>query len=185
MDEPVLEDLVQRVRNGHPAAIDEVLSEFRPRIYRFALSRLGDPHNAEDVTQETCMALANALPNFEDRGVKVSSFVFAIANNKIADLRRKESRRPATTSDDVLTDQASGAAGPEDIAAQHDQLREISGPLSKLPERDRQILMLRVVGQLSADEVAETLKMTPGAVRVAQHRALKALRAQLKKGVTV
>lgn len=183
LDEAALSDLVVMVREGSQEALETVVAEFRPRIMRFALSRLGDEHTAEDVTQEACMALVSSLPTFEDRGVKLSSYVFAITNNKIIDSRRSAARRPAATTDEILVDEPSTGEGPEALAVRSDQVRRLAEPLAALPERDRTILLMRVVAQLTADEVAEALGMTAGAVRVAQHRALKALRGQLSEGV--
>lgn len=130
------------------------------------------------------MALAANLPTFENRGVKLSSYVFAITSNKVIDAQRAAKRRPDAMSDDVLIERASVKEGPEDVAVRADEVRRLAEPLATLPERDRNILLLRVVAQLSAEEVADTLGMTPGAVRVAQHRALKSLRNRLDEGVS-
>ena len=174
--------LLAAVQQGDAAALDTLIRQFRPRIFRFCLARLADHQLAEDVTQETCVALVSALPTYEDRGHRLSSFVFGIAANKVAMERRSASRRPSTTTDDSLLERPSDAAGPEDTAVLADQVRSLAEPLAALSDRDREVLLLRVVAQLSAEEVGEALGMTSGAVRVAQHRALKAVRTQLGAG---
>lgn len=184
MDEGALRRLVDAARHGDAEAVDVLLREFRPRIFRYAMSRLGDFQTAEDVTQETCVALVGALPTYEDRGSRLSSFVFGIANNKVAMEFRSAGRRPPTTTDDVLSERPHARPGPEDLAVLGDEVRSLAEPLATLSSRDREVLLLRVVAQLSAEEVAEALDMTSGAVRVAQHRALKTVRARLRGGDT-
>jgi RNA polymerase sigma-70 factor (ECF subfamily) len=178
MDEPLLRDAVRRGRSGDPDAVEAVLAEFRPRIHRYCLTRLGD-ELAEDVTQEACLALANALPTYEERGVPFSSFVFGIAANKVSMARRSLAR--AREFAGVVPDTASAEPTPEQRAVTGDDLSRALAPLGGLPERQREILLLRVVDGLSADEVAGLLGMTPTAVRVAQHRALRSLRRRLEE----
>ncbi len=177
-----LPELLAAVQEGDDQALDTLIRRFRPRIFRFCLARLGDVQLAEDVTQETCVALVSALPTYEDRGHRLSSFVFGVAANKVAMERRSASRRPATTGDETLVEHASPDPGPENTAVLADQIRSLAEPLAALSDRDREVLLLRVVAQLSADEVGEALGMTSGAVRVAQHRALKSVRARLEGG---
>lgn len=180
MDEARLRDVVGRARAGDAEAIELLLKEFRPRIRRYCVTRLVREEVADDVTQESCLALAAALPRYEDRGVPFSSFVFGIAANKVAMARRTLARSHEVLR--VVPDAESDDPTPEERAVSSDGLRRLLEPLSTLPERQREILLLRVVDQLSADEVAALLGMTWGAVRVAQHRALRALRRTM--GVT-
>ena len=129
---------------------------------------------AEDVTQETCLALAGAVSRYEERGVPFTTFVFGIAANKVAMARRSLARSREVVH--AIPDRESPEPTPEQIAVSGDSLRQLLAPLATLPERHREILLLRVVDQLSAEEVGVLLGMTPGAVRVAQHRALRSLR---------
>lgn len=179
MDESQLRDVVRRARAGDTEAVESLVREFRPRIRRYCVTRLGQ-EVAEDVTQETCLALAGALARYEERGVPFTSFVFGIAANKVAMARRSLARSREVVH--AVPDRESPEPTPEERAVSGDSLRELLAPLATLPERQREILLLRVVDQLSADEVAVVLGMTPGAVRVAQHRALQALRRTM--GVT-
>lgn len=163
------------------SAAEHLVRELRPRIHRYALARLGDPHTAEDVTQETCLAVVRALPTFEDRGAGVTAFVFAVAANKVVDARRRAARVPVPVEDAGLLDRTEEAAGPEELAVRAAQVRALAEPLGALSDRDREIVLLRVVAQLSAEEVGGSLGMSPGAVRVAQHRALRVLRTRLEE----
>jgi RNA polymerase sigma-70 factor (ECF subfamily) len=76
-----------------------------------------------------------------------------------------------------VPDGVSDGSDPQEIAVQGSVGRTITDLLDELPSLQREILVLRVAGGLTAEETADTLGTTPGAVRVAQHRALGKLRA--------
>ena len=181
MDEAQQLTLVRQACNGHDRAAEDLIGHFRPRILRYCLSRLGRVEVAEDVTQETCLALVDALPRFEPQGHPLSSFVFGIASNKVA-MARRSMARSREVDDAALVDVPSAATGPEQAAVLADEVSRLVGPLQELSDVQREVLLLRVVAQLSAEEVGATLSMTPGAVRVCQHRAMQRLRRSLTAG---
>lgn len=118
------------------------------------------------------MAVLRALPRYRPGdGVPFVGFVHGIARNKIADAHREAAGRPALAADDV-TDVPADAPGPEALVLRAELSAELRRMLDRLPERQRDILLLRIVERLSAEEVASALGTTAGAVRVAQHRAL-------------
>jgi RNA polymerase sigma-70 factor (ECF subfamily) len=70
-------------------------------------------------------------------------------------------------------------AGPEQMALDSEASARMNKLLSVLPEKQREILILRIVVGMSAEETAEAVGSTPGAVRVAQHRALAKLKSEI------
>ncbi|GAA4173198.1 sigma-70 family RNA polymerase sigma factor [Gryllotalpicola koreensis] len=176
-----LSGLISRAQAGDAAAVSDVIRHVRARIFRYAMARIGTREEAEDVTQETCVALAEALPRFDGDSGRFTSFVFGIASNKVLMSQRSRGRRPEVAVAD-LPEVSSGAPGPLEQAERDDALRGLLTQLDGLPDRHRDVLLLRVVGELSAEEVGEALGTTAANVRVIQHRALSALRADLSGG---
>ena len=121
------------------------------------------------------MAVINALPTFRQDGRPFLAFVYAIASNKLIDTHRAAARSRTDPVAEV-PELRSNEPGPEHRAESDSFARTIAGLLSGLPETQQEILRLRIAVGLSAEETAEMLNMTPGAVRVAQHRALQRLR---------
>lgn len=171
-----LSGLVSRAQAGDAAAVSDVIRRLRTRIFRYALARIGAREEAEDVTQETCVALADALPRFDGEASRFTSFVFGIASNKVLMSQRARGRRPEVAVADV-PDTSSVAPGPLERAEQEDALRGLLVTLNRLPDRQRDVLLLRVVAELSAEETGEVLGTSAANVRVMQHRALSTLRA--------
>ena len=125
------------------------------------------------------MAVINALPGFRRDGRPFLAFVYAIASNKVVDAHRVAGRSRSIAVADV-PETATSEPGPELYAVADAVRGTMDGMLGRLPRQQQEILRLRVTVGLSADETAEALGMTAGAVRVAQHRALAKLRGMLE-----
>ena len=172
-------DLVHLAVRGHPAAIDALLERVRPMVVRYCRARLGritgHYYVADDVAQEVCLAVLAALPRYRDMGRPFASFVFGIASHKVADAVRTASRLAVPFED--LPDGPDERPGPEETVVAYIEAERTRALLAQLPHHLRELLILRVVTGLSAEETGNVLGMSAGAVRVAQHRALARLRA--------
>jgi RNA polymerase sigma-70 factor (ECF subfamily) len=127
------------------------------------------------VAQEVCLAVLGALPNYRVQGKPFLAFVYGIAAHKVVDAHRAVSRAKADPVPDV-PDVVETDAGPEQRALQGELSTQLRALLDELPEKQQEILLLRIVVGLSAEETAEIVGASAGAVRVAQHRALARLR---------
>ena len=178
-DEIELRDLTVLAVQGHPDAIESLIEHLRPMIVRYCRARLGRVaghyHIADDVAQEVCIAVFSALPRYRDMGRPFISFVFGIAAHKVADALRSAVRLAVPTED--LPDGPDEGPGPEETVVRYIEAERARALLSRLPNHQRELLTLRVVAGLSAEETGNVLGMSAGAVRVAQHRALARLRA--------
>jgi RNA polymerase sigma-70 factor, ECF subfamily len=172
-------DLTEQAMRGQPAAIDTLLRQIRPMVVRYCRARLGrisgHYHAADDVAQEVCIAVLSALPRYRDMGRPFASFVFGIASHKVADAMRNAARMAVPTED--LPDGPDCGPGPEETAFAYLEAERARALLARLPAHQRELLVLRVLSGMSAQETGHALGMSAGAVRVAQHRALARLRA--------
>jgi RNA polymerase sigma-70 factor, ECF subfamily len=171
--------LAELAVRGQPTAIDTLLQQIRPMVVRYCRARLsrisGHYHAADDVAQEVCIAVLSALPRYQDMGRPFASFVFGIASHKVADAMRSAARLAIPTED--LPDGPDDRPGPEETVVAYLEAERARALLAKLPVNQRELLVLRLLSGLTAEETGRVLGMSPGAVRVAQHRALARLRA--------
>jgi RNA polymerase sigma-70 factor (ECF subfamily) len=174
----VVADAVAGDRN----ALSEVLEIIRPIVVRYVRARVGATErsglSADDVAQEVCLAAITALPRYKDQGRPFLAFVYGIAAHKVADAHRAAARNRSEPTD-VVPERFSLDAGPEQSALDTESSERMARLLSVLPEKQREILILRVVVGMSAEETAEAVGSTAGAVRVAQHRALARLKNEI------
>ncbi len=175
--------LVTRAVAGEPDAIETLITGVRQRVHRYCRARLrgypGADVVAEDVAQEVCVAVLTALPHYQDTGRPFEAFVFRVAGFKVADAQRHALGREQVV--DEVPDSASTALAddPEASAVLRLQADHVTLLMEQLPGQQREVLVMRVAVGMSTEQTAAALGMTPGAVRVTQHRALARLRAML------
>jgi RNA polymerase sigma-70 factor, ECF subfamily len=187
-----VEAMVRDARAGDSHALGQLYDTYRDRVARFATGRLGDAEKAEDVTSETFEAVCRNLGSYR-AGTDFEAWLFTIAHRRVADhFRRRFRRREVELDEAVLTHQGGRAAlpgplppavdGPEEAVLAAERRAEVAGAFRRLRADQQEVLALRVLGGLSAAQVADVLGKSEGAVRVAQHRALRSLREAM--GVT-
>lgn len=180
----VPEELVAAAVAGDRDAVARLLELLRPLVARYCRARLGSVNrsslSADDVAQEVCLAVLNALPNYRPQGSPFLAFVYGIAAHKVIDAHRSVTRARADPVE-VVPDTVETDPGPEQHALRGVLTGQLRALLDELPDKQREILVLRVVVGLSAEETARAVGATPGTVRVAQHRALARLRKILRQ----
>ncbi len=174
-----LDDSVAAAVRGDRPALARVIETVRPVVVRYCRARIGPADrvfvSADDVAQEVCLAVITALPPYRDQGRPFLAFVYGIAAHKVTDAYRGMSRSRTEPRAEV-PDAPSTEDGPEQRALDSDAGSRMAGLLDTLPDRQREILVLRLIVGLSAVETAQAVGGSAGSVRVAQHRALSKLR---------
>ena len=173
-----VEAMVRDARAGDTRALGQRYDTYRDRVARFATGRLGDAEKAEDVTSETFEGVLRGLPGYRP-GTDFEAWLFTIAHRRVADVFRRRSRRREVALDEAVQP---AVGGPEEAVLAAERRAEVAGAFRCLRPDQQEVLALRVLGGLSAFQVGEVLGRSEGAVRVAQHRALRSLREAM--GVT-
>jgi RNA polymerase sigma-70 factor (ECF subfamily) len=155
---------------------DRLIAAVRPLVVRYCRARLGtDP--VDDVVQEVCLAVHRALPALPPER-PFPGFVQSITRHHV-DAARKAAARQRDEPVAEPPDAVDAAPAPDDHALRRELTERMARLLRVLPDRQREIVVLRVAVGLTADETAAVVGSTPGAVRVAQHRAFGRLRRLL------
>jgi RNA polymerase sigma-70 factor, ECF subfamily len=176
-----VEAMVRDARAGDARALGRLYDTYRDRVARFATGRLGDAEKAEDVTSETFEAVLRNLGSYR-AGTDFEAWLFTIAHRRVADVFRRRSRRREIALDEAVQMTLPAVGGPEEAVLAAERWAEVAGAFRRLRADQQEVLALRVLGGLSATQVGEVLGKSEGAVRVAQHRALRSLREAM--GVT-
>lgn len=177
-----VEELVDAALAGDRDALDRLIATVHPLVVKYCRSRVAPGlravAGADDVAQEVCLAVVSALPSYRHGSAPFLGFVYGIAAHKVADVHRASARVRSIPVPEI-PDAADSADSPEQWAIRSATAARIGEMVATLPDQQQEILRLRVVVGLSADQTASALGMSAGAVRVAQHRALGRLRALL------
>jgi RNA polymerase sigma-70 factor (ECF subfamily) len=160
------EMLLLQFRRGSREAFDELFARYRAPVYSFFRRRLQRQSRAEDLTQETFLAVLRATERYEPRS-PVRSYLFGIAYRLLSAERRKAGREVEEPVDPAAADRTEASLW-------------VRQALAKLDTAERDILMLREYEQLSYDEIAGLMKIPLNTVRSRLFRARVALKEHLE-----
>lgn len=200
--EPYEAELVGRAKARSPEAWTEIYSRHYTAIFRYVKARVFDEATAEDLTSSVFAGALKGIDSFQYRGRPLLAWLYRIARNVVAshqrqlleprseglkqglDLPRRVIRHVMRRSrrDDLGAadqDLIATASGEGDPAMMIDRL-DLRSALAKLPASQRDVMILRFLVGLSAQEVAEVIGKGPAAVYSLQARAILTLREQLK-----
>jgi RNA polymerase sigma-70 factor (ECF subfamily) len=164
-------DLVRRAVAGDSGAFHGLVDRHADRLYRLAVSLVGNAADAEDVLQETFAGAYRGLKGFEERA-SVKTWLTRIVVVQVARWRRERSRRPIEAMPDLPHPQSGSAA--------MDARIDLAAALQKLSPEHQQVLVLREFEQMTYEEIAAVLDVPRGTVESRLHRARAELREKLK-----
>lgn len=154
-------------------AFSPLYERYAARVYRYARARTGSDTIAEDILSETMLGALEALDRYDGRRGSFASWLFTIATRRIIDRQRRDGRfrqllerawEPAGTEEDTLTTLVRG-----------DDARRLRTSLAALPDRDRELILLRYSAELTSAEIGAVVGKSAGAVRIRLMRLLDQL----------
>jgi RNA polymerase sigma-70 factor (ECF subfamily) len=165
-------------RAGEDWAAASIYRSIQPALMRYLSAR--EPREAEDIAAQVWFEVARSLPRFSGGENELRALVFTIGRRRLSNARRNRARRPEAVEHQHL-DAMTGPDDPAAIVVARDASREaVALVVRLLPRRQADVVLLRVLADLSVDEVAAIVGRSPAAVRVIQHRALKRLAGHLR-----
>jgi RNA polymerase sigma-70 factor, ECF subfamily len=162
---------------------DQRILRMRPRIYNLIAKRCGNPHDAEDLTQETLIRAWKRCQVLPPTGC-LESFALKIANHLIIDMARRRERRPAMSLSILLASEDSEAADCELADSRSDpakrllQQEELRCCLDRLNDTERRLVHLMAAG-LDSKEIAQARQCGRAAVRSRVHRMRQRLQGEM------
>jgi RNA polymerase sigma-70 factor, ECF subfamily len=175
MTQDQLEELVARAGRADPDAWEALYRRVYPGLLAYASRRL-DRERARDAVAETMARAIAKIDRFEWRGGGFDAWLYGILRHVVLDAHRARGRDAGRRERGEPRH-----AGPLEHALDNEDAREVRAAFGRLNADDRELLELRVVAGLTAEEVGEVLGKRPGAIRMAQSRALERLRRELEQ----
>jgi RNA polymerase sigma-70 factor (ECF subfamily) len=187
MDARAIAELLARCQAGDKAAWDTLVDAYWQRLFGYALRATNNAELAQDLVQETFLRIVQRLSKYDDQG-KFEAWLFRILVNLVRDHGRSLARHPMQStvieSDGErieLTDELSGKVpAPYDPLHYREDVGALQVALQRLPEGDRQILLLRHFADMPFKDIARTLNCPIGTVLARAHRALGKLRSLME-----
>ena len=170
-------NLIRRYLAGQDRAFDKLFKRYERPLFSFILRFVRDREGAEDLFQQTWMKVIKALPQYEERG-SFSSWLFGIANNCCVDHARKKARSKVDdlTSSEGMDRLPNPHPNPEDTVIKKEQKAWLEQAVEQLPQEQKQVVLMRLFGQLPFKEIARVVNCPLNTVLGRMHYALKNLR---------
>lgn len=170
-------ELVERATRRDTEAFGQLYDIHIARVYRHVYYMVGSAAEAEDLAAQAFLQAWTAIERYQIRGAPFVSWVMRIAHNLgVSHLR---SRKPGAELPETLVDR-SRDGNPEDVLQRQAEGDRVRDAILQLRDEHRRVIILRFVQDLDYREVAEIVGKSVPAVRVIQHRALNALRKQMR-----
>lgn len=172
--------LVQRTLAGDQQAYTSLVEKYKDSVFNVAYRMLGNPTEAEDVAQEAFVRAYTQLHTYKDSH-RFSTWLLSIASHLAIDqLRRRRFLALPLENVPFLEWIADLSLGPEDSALAVEASDEMQRILAVLPPKYRAVLVLRYWHDLSYEEIAEVLHLTPPLVKARLHRARELVARTMK-----
>jgi RNA polymerase sigma-70 factor (ECF subfamily) len=173
--------VVERARRGDQDAWADIYRLAYPGLLAFARRRLGSLDAGRDAVSETMVRAVAGIDRYTYHDDGITPWLFGICRNVVAEAERYNRRFVGSEPPEEPADGADPSFG---LVAEQEGAA-LRRAFSRLNDQERELLELRVLGKLSAEETAQVLGMQPGAVRMAQMRALARLRIFVEEGERV
>lgn len=172
--------IIEKVLGGDANAFEELVLKYEKTVYNLALRMVGDRDDAFDMTQEAFIKAYGSLSSFRGDS-KFSVWIYRITTNVCLDFLRSKSRKQQvslTVSDDdedAQLDIPDPKADPEQQLIKKISMQSVEEGLKTLPDKQRQILVMRELGGMSYAEIGKALSIEEGTVKSRIFRARKRL----------
>lgn len=175
------QDLISRAQSGDRAAFAALVREHSDMVYTLARRLVGDPHLAADIAQETMIRAWKALPNF--RGdAQLSTWLHRITVNTAWTQKKRARRHSVSNIDEIGELAAPMDMNHPEVAGEIADLRgQLRAALDRLPDSQRQIVVMKDIHGWSHAEIAESAGISVTAAKVRLHRARARLARMLEE----
>ncbi len=170
---------IEAAQAGDLEALSTLYDSHINQVYRYSLARLGNVHDAEDVSEEIFLKMLSGLPNYKWRKVPFAAWLMRIARNEVVSFTRRNGRRAHDTElpEDLIDRSSNDPAETTERALALEDLREA---VALLPEAQREVITLRFASGLTIADTARALGKQENNVKVLQHKATQRLQSLMK-----
>ena len=177
--EPVDEhELIEQAKHD-PAAFGQLYEAHVERIYNYIYYRIGNHHEAEDLTAKVFHRALNHIPNYQNKGAPFTAWLYRIAHNLVANWHRDQKRRNVVALEQVAVSGNKQDSSPQ-IAAELSNERELLlAAIQELPPERQQLLTLKFIEKMSNADIGQVMGRSEGAIKSLYHRTLVSLKELL------
>jgi RNA polymerase sigma-70 factor (ECF subfamily) len=169
-----------RLAKSDALAFGELYLRYVDKIYNYIYYRTSNHHEAEDLTARVFHRALKHLPDYEDRGLPFSAWLYRIAHNLVVNWHRDRNRRQIIPLEGLVL-RTLRRDGPDRITERLDSAERLLSVIRGMPEDRQLLLILKYVDRLPNAEIGEIMGRSEGAIKSLYHRTLVALRDEMSR----
>lgn len=169
---------LNRAIQGDHEAFGILYEQYVERIFNYVYYRTGNQHDAEDLTAKVFFRAMRRIPQYQERGLPVTAWLYRIAHNLVANWHRDRGRRPEISLDEGYAS-IPHSEHPEVTLLQVEEQDHLLRIIRGLPPERQQLIILKFVEHMSNAEIGQIMGRTEGAVKSLYHRTLLTLRVDM------
>ncbi len=170
-------EILKQASLGSEEAFGLLYEIYVDRIFNYIYYRTGNVHDAEDLTARVFQRAMKHIPNYQDRGVPFSAWLYRIAHNLVANWHRDRSRKKEVSITEKMILRSKDES-PETTIIRTEKQDALLQIIRTLPPDRQQLLILKFVEGYSNKEIGKIMNRSEGAVKSLYHRTLLTLRDQ-------
>jgi RNA polymerase sigma-70 factor (ECF subfamily) len=167
--------LIERAKTD-PEAFGQLYELYVEKIYNYIYYRLGNHHDAEDLTAKVFYRALNHIAHYNNKGAPFAAWLYRIAHNLVVNWRRDQSRRQTVGLEDVDLAASDRQDSPQHAAEQADERELLLAAMQRLPRERQELLVMKFVERMSNAEIGQVLGRSEGAIKSLYHRTLVSLK---------
>ncbi|GAB4422664.1 MAG: hypothetical protein Kow0031_00680 [Anaerolineae bacterium] len=174
-DQPFDEEQLVEQAKIDPEAFGQLYELYVEKIYNYVYYRIGNHHDAEDLTAKVFYRALNHVPNYNNKGVPFAAWLYRIAHNLVANWHRDNSRRQVVGLEQV-TVSGERQESPHRAAERANERELLLAAIQQLPPERQELLTLKFIERMSNAEIGQVMGRSEGAIKSLYHRTLVALK---------
>ncbi|MGB1251686.1 MAG: RNA polymerase sigma factor [Candidatus Promineifilaceae bacterium] len=160
-------------------AFGEIYRRYVERIYNYIYYRTGNRDEAQDLTARVFHRAMKHIPNYQDKGVPFSAWLYRIARNLVANWHRDQNRRQMVSYEEIMHSQH-GEGSPESLMQLVQSEEHLLATVRRLPVERQELLILKFLHELPNAEIGAIMDRSEGAIKSLYHRTLTSLREEFE-----
>ncbi len=168
-------ELVKELKNGHQVAFNELVRRYKERVYWVARRMVGSHDDADDIAQEVFIKVYRSIDSFREES-SFYTWVYRIATNTSINFLKRKKLRELIRFDDLVAPLISVEDQPDETIEREENTALIERAIQRLPQKQRQVFIMRYYDELSYEEMAKILKKSVGGLKANYFHALKKIK---------
>lgn len=170
-------ELIEKAKSGDNEAFGKLYELFYLPVFRYIYFRINKKEDTQDLVQIVFLKVYQSIESYEERGKEPLAYFFTVARNTVIDYLRKKGNLSLNENVEV---EGRERDNPEKLVQDNEQKKFVDEAIQTLNEDQKEVILLKFMGDLSNSEIAKQIGKSEDAIRQIQHRALKMLKKKLK-----